>query len=255
MHITNSSNLGFALLNQLSALRIRRSVIYGAIIIAALIAFETFNYSTTDYALTDLLGELKFAGLRWATILSLAFCGIDFAGVARLFSPEKDTHQSNEVWYLFAAWLLAATMNATLTWWGVSMAIVSHPSQSTAVVSQNTLYRVVPVFVAIMVWLIRILIIGSLSMSGDRLLAQTQPAQTMRSRPVHTSVPSATVTRPVAARPSGNSHITGRITARPAAPTGSAYPRQEPSYHNLSARAHQASFEVQSEAANRNERS
>ena len=69
-------------------LPIRRGAVFGMILLAALLAFEIFNYSTTDFALTDLLGaNLTFAGMRWATILSLAFCGIDFAGIARLFTP------------------------------------------------------------------------------------------------------------------------------------------------------------------------
>jgi hypothetical protein len=41
---------------------------------------------------------------------------------------------------------------------------------STTVLDQSTLIKAVPVFVALMVWLIRILIIGSLSMAGDRLI-------------------------------------------------------------------------------------
>ena len=96
------------------------------LIFGALIAFELFNYSTTDHALQDLLGGLKFGPLAWSTILALAFCGIDFAGIARLFTPEQGVEEPKEVWYLFGAWLLAATMNAILTWWGVSMAITNH---------------------------------------------------------------------------------------------------------------------------------
>ena len=66
-----------------------RGLIFGLIILGALLAFEIFNYSTTDYALTDLLGDLRFLDLRWATILAIAFCAIDFAGIARLFTPER----------------------------------------------------------------------------------------------------------------------------------------------------------------------
>jgi hypothetical protein len=55
-------------------IRIQRGLVFGTIIIAALSAFEIFNYSTTDYALTDLLGDLRFLGVRWATILAIAFC-------------------------------------------------------------------------------------------------------------------------------------------------------------------------------------
>ncbi len=101
-------------------------LLFGGILLGALLAFEVFNYSTTDFALRDVLGDLRFAGMRWSTILSLAFCGIDFAGIARLFTPEKGRDEPAEVWYLFGAWLLAAAMNACLTWWGVSVAVINH---------------------------------------------------------------------------------------------------------------------------------
>src|SRR4030067_1058750 len=125
-------------------LQLHRGLLFGIIIITALLAFEFFNYSTTVFALTDLLGNLEFLSLRWATILAIAFCGIDFAGIARLFTPEEGNNEPAEVWYLFAAWLLAATMNAMLTWWGVSIAILNHQSLGNAVVSNEMLLKIVP---------------------------------------------------------------------------------------------------------------
>src|SRR6185295_3405001 len=95
----------------------KRGLIFGGIILSALLAFEVFNYSSTSFALQGILGNLAFGPLKWATILAIAFCGIDFAGIARIFTPEKGRDEPAEVWYLFAAWLLAATFNATLTWW------------------------------------------------------------------------------------------------------------------------------------------
>src|SRR5512136_241975 len=87
----------------------RRGAFFGAILLLAWFAFEAFNYSTTDFALTDMLGaNLNFLGIRWATILSIAFCGIDFAGIARLFITGKEINEPKEAWYLFSAWLLAA---------------------------------------------------------------------------------------------------------------------------------------------------
>ena len=150
-------------------LRLNRGIAFGAIILIALFAFEIFNYGTTEFALNDLLGELKFLGLRWATILSIAFCGIDFAGIAHLFAPDRATRQHDEVWYLFGAWLLAATMNAMLTWWGVSLAILNHQSLGNPVIGRDLLLQAVPIFVAVMVWLIRILIIGTFSVAGEHL--------------------------------------------------------------------------------------
>lgn len=161
-------------------IKIQRGLIFGALILTALLAFELFNYSTTDFALSDLLGELKFLGISWATILSIAFCGIDFAGIARLFTPEQGADEPTEVWYLFGAWMLAAVMNAMLTWWGVSIAILNHQTLGNAVVARDTLLRVVPIFVAVMVWLIRVLIIGTMSIAGDRLFSQSEARRSSR---------------------------------------------------------------------------
>jgi hypothetical protein len=149
--------------------RLERRAAFGIIIVGALLAFEIFNYSTTDFALYDLLGDLKFAGLRWSTVLSVAFCGIDFAGIARIFTPESGNDERVEVWYLFGAWLLAATMNALLTWWGVSIAIIGNETLGNAVIDKVTLLKVVPIFVAFLVWLSRILLIGTFAIAGEGL--------------------------------------------------------------------------------------
>ncbi len=198
-----------------------RGTLFGGILLGALLAFEIFNYSTTDFALTDLLGhDLKFAGFRWATILSVAFCGIDFAGIARLFTPERGHEEPAEVWYLFGAWLLAAAMNASLTWWGISIAVMDHTALGSPLVSQATLTKTVPVFVAVMVWLIRVLIIGTFSLAGDNIFRvdARRPARSY-SQP----------RRQPASRPSTASP---RPKPRPVSAT-SASQRYEPTYHPI----------------------
>ncbi len=159
--------------------KFNRGAAWGAIILIALGAFEIFNFSTTQFALHDVLGDLSFGGIRWASVLAIAFCGIDFAGIARIFTPEQGRDEPAEVYYLFGAWILAAGFNATLTWWGVSVAIAQNPvTHSSVVMSAETYTTVVPVFVALMVWLIRLLIIGAFSLAGDRLFttAEIRPA-------------------------------------------------------------------------------
>jgi hypothetical protein len=207
-----------------------RGLLFGVLILGALIAFEIFNYSTTDFALADLMGNLRFADIRWSTILAIAFCGIDFAGIARLFTPERGIGEPKEVWYLFGAWLLAATMNAILTWWGVAIAILSHESLGGSVVSRETMLKVVPVFVAIMVWVIRVLIIGSFSVAGGRLFTQSGSPQ-----PAHQAM------RPVPSQPLASSGALSAQSAtfRPVQKAGqksaqSAYVRSEPTYHPVS---------------------
>jgi hypothetical protein len=233
---TYRRNVGDGLLALLKNKRIDRGAAWGLMIIGALIAFEIFNFSTTQFALLDVLGDLKFAGLRWATVLAIAFCGIDFAGIARIFTPEQGRDEPTEVWYLFGAWLLAAIFNASLTWWGVSVAIVNHSSAGAgSVVSGSVMTKVVPVFVALMVWLIRVLIIGTFSLAGDRLFTTDHSARGSfrpSHKPVNQPVPSATL-RPAStlARPSNASAF--RPAPKPT-PQGTFAPRPEPTYHNAS---------------------
>ncbi|HUH97003.1 MAG TPA: hypothetical protein VLZ89_06580 [Anaerolineales bacterium] len=244
--VRNSRSVGDGLVSMFRDLgrgkRLNRGAAWGLMIVTALLAFEIFNYSTTQFALADVLGNLKFAGFRWATILAFAFCGIDFAGIARIFTPQQGRDEPAEVWYLFGAWLLAAGFNATLTWWGVSVAIVNHTSAAAgAVISNATLIKVVPIFVAVMVWLIRVLIIGTFSLAGDNLFSTAElrgyPAQKpypQPSRPVTVNSVGPTL-RPASSLPRPVQNY--RPAPKPAPATN--FDRAEPTYHNLS-------FEAQS---------
>jgi hypothetical protein len=218
--------------NLFRGITLKRGFAWGAIIVFALIAFEIFNYSTTQFALLDVLGNLTFAGMRWATILAVAFCGIDFAGIARIFTPERGRNEPAEVWYLFGAWLLAAGMNATLTWWGVSVAIVNHNSLASGVViSSSTLTKVVPIFVAVMVWMIRVLIIGTFSIAGDNLFSSADDRPRTQMRPA--SQPVVNTLRP---RQNPVNPISSNYRPAPkAVPTAASFAaRQEATYHPVS---------------------
>ena len=141
-----------------------RHVAIGLLMLVALFAFEIFNFDTTRYALSNLLGNIRFGGAAWASILAVAFCAIDFAGLVRVFTPEEDGQTPKEVWYLMGAWLLGATMNALMTWWAVSLTLLNHDFGN-EVLSREQLLRIVPIFVASLVWLTRILFIGSLTVT------------------------------------------------------------------------------------------
>ena len=170
-----------------------RGLIFGGIILSALLAFEVFNFSSTSFALQDILGDLSFGPLHWSTILAIAFCGIDFAGIARIFTPEQGRDEPAEVWYLFAAWLLAAGFNATLTWWGVSVAIIKHNAEGGILLGQQTMSHIVPVFVAGMVLLIRVLLINTFSIAGDRIFSLAEESvsrsQSVQNKPMYRPAP------------------------------------------------------------------
>jgi len=138
-------------------------------IAAVLIALEIFNFSTTKYALQDLLGNMSFGPTTWAAILASAFCGMDLIGIIRLFDVQKQKQVGNEGWFLLGAWLLAAIMNTGLTWWGVSLAIYNHPVESVLVVDPMKIVTFIPIFVALIILLSRIMIIGNLSSTIKRV--------------------------------------------------------------------------------------
>jgi hypothetical protein len=232
MHISQSFRQN--LFKSFVKIKQKKGVLYLVIIILALIAFEAFNYSTTDFALSDLLGDLRFVGIRWATILSLAFSGIDFAGIARLFTPETEENEPKAVWYLFGAWILAATMNAILTWWGVLMAMQTHPVLSAGMVDAVFISKVVPIFIAVMVWLIRILIIGTLSSRGDHLLhgadrPELQPVSRREYRQAQSRAAHPETSRLPAQKPARAVSVQQRPerTKRPSRPEPNYIPLQE----------------------------
>jgi len=249
--------------------RFNRGATWGLMILGALAAFEIFNFSTTQFALADVLGDLQFAGTRWATILAIAFCGMDFAGIARIFTPEQGADEPKEVYYLFGAWLLAAAFNAMLTWWGVAVAIVNHASLSNgAVVSNETMTKIVPIFVAGMVLLIRILIIGTFSIAGDRMFSMqrqeqynrynnSRPAQQQTYRPQYKPPqqqyqahqqyqqqpilrPASSLNRPVQSNMSANSY---RPAPKPTMQQSSFVP-PEPTYHAYNSEKNNHSFDA-----------
>lgn len=180
-----------------------RKTAVGLILLIALLAFEIFNFDTTRYALRDLLGDIRFAKIEWAAILAIAFCSIDFAGLTRIFTKEQEANEPKEVWYLMGAWLLGASMNAIMTWWAISLTLLENEFGN-EVMSRDQLLRVVPIFVAILVWLTRILFIGSFTVAGEHFfefsgLRQSAPPQrTMPYREPMTSQmqPTPAVTQP-----------------------------------------------------------
>lgn len=215
-----------------------RTYIIAGIMIMSLLAFEMFNFDTTRFALSSLLGEEKFLWFQWATILAIAFCSIDFAGLVRLFTPEKGADEPKEVWYLMGAWLLGATMNAVMTWWAVSLTLLNHDFGN-EVLSREKLLLYVPIFVAVLVWLTRILFIGAFSMAGEHLFdlhGEKKPRQQKQRPSSHLPAQTSTArttprmaTRPFARtpQPASTSTVTPieSVVPQPIRPMATAQPK------------------------------
>jgi hypothetical protein len=134
-------------------------------------------------------------------------------------------------------------MNATLTWWGVSLAVLNKDSVGDAVISHSTMLRIVPIFVALLVWLIRVLIIGTFSVAGERLFNQfeARPGRLIERRiRGEAPQPSFTPLNPRHAASRTLSSVQQRPNTRAAnfSQSGSkAVPRPEPTYHSLHSNA------------------
>ena len=172
MNITATQRLGRMTNQFFKTLRTRSGSVYTLVIVLALAAFEIFNFSVTHFALRDMLGDYGTGMLTWPLLLALAFCAMDIAGIASILSSSEEADRSG--WYLLGAWVLAAAMNAGLTWWGISVAIYNQPVHDVVLVDPMTYVTLVPVLVAVMVWVIRVLIVGSLVGSMGALEGQKQ---------------------------------------------------------------------------------
>lgn len=152
---------------------------YIVLVFVALLAFEIFNLSTTEYALKDIWGNAGVLSLAFATIVAVIFCAIDFAPISRLLFPEAK-RKANAWFYVFCAWCLGIGMNAALTHHAITVAIANHVSAGSVFVNQSLITRFVPIFVTIMVVLIRAIIIGTLSVAGEALIRTDTDLSTRR---------------------------------------------------------------------------
>ena len=155
---------------------------FGLILLISIIAFELYNFDSTRYSLSTFFGDLDFWGIPWAVILAIAFCGVDFAGVAQLFTPQRGREEPRAVWFLFGVWLLASVVNAILTWWAVLIAMITTGVEANELYTAEQMLSVIPWVVAAMVWLARILLIGVAAFGGDHLLAR-KPATVSYRKP------------------------------------------------------------------------
>lgn len=160
--------------------------VFGLILVSALGAFEAFNYDTTRYAFDTIL-EGSFWGFSRSAILAIAFCGMDFAGLSRIFTPETNfKKEPKEVRYLFGAWLVAAMLNGLLTWWAVSVMIINSDAGN-AVLNQEQLLTYAAPVVAVGVFLTRVLIIGTISSAGDHLFNANPSSKSSKSSRTQTN--------------------------------------------------------------------
>lgn len=158
------------------------------ILVGSLAGFEVANFASTEFSLSNLTGNIEFAGIKWATLFAVAFCGADFAGLARLFTPQKGKDEPIEVMLLGGAWILAAMMNALLTWWGVTQAMLAQGVPGNEILTHQELIVWFPRLAAGLIFLIRILLIGSLTVAIEGM-SHHKPAFAPKEKPEEARIP------------------------------------------------------------------
>lgn len=128
---------------------------------AALLALELTNAATTWYALESLMGGVGIYRASFAMLLTFGLASLDAGGLYRLFHPATagDTNRTFALWSILFAWLLCATTNAVLTWWAVAAAMAGHVTGN-VLLSAKQLLDTAPVFLALSLWLMRILLVA-----------------------------------------------------------------------------------------------
>jgi len=148
--------------------------------IVGLLLFEVFNFDTSKFALETLLGNQAFAGIPWSGILAVAFCAIDSLSLIQLFGPEEEGDLKD--WLLVGVWLIGASLNACLTWWTISIILLTQEIGN-EVLSREELLLFAPIIIAILVLLTRITLIGTLAFAKSSTTSHSKPKSNV-SRPV-----------------------------------------------------------------------
>lgn len=208
-----------------------RGLWFGLILLVALVAFELFNFSTTEFALFTLFGDRDALGVAtWASVLAIAFCGIDFAGLSRLFTPETGRKEPKEIWLLTGAWFLGAAMNAVMTWWAVGSALAANPNLGNEIASRADILHYGPLLIAGLVWLTRILIIGTFAFAGDHIFSTAEQVGSSSvvdgmARPVRSAAPRSVPKSAQTQRLPDGGYEERRASARPKATQRSLFGR------------------------------
>ena len=140
----------------------RRSLIHSLLVIGN-ISFMVFTYATVAYALHDVFGDLRFWGIRWASILTFNFSGIEYAGLARLLTPDSEDPPS-ETKYLLMAWILVTIFNSLLIWWTIHIGFTDPQNPYYADIPSVS-PNIVAIIIVLLVWIIKIGLMKILTMN------------------------------------------------------------------------------------------
>lgn len=159
------------------------------------VALELVNWTTSEGALLLFLGRTQVIGLYIASLLALAFCGVDLLCLWRITTPAaRAEDESKTVVLMLVMWVVGTLLNAVLTYFSLKHTM----SQTTA--WQSDIWQgfnpldVLPVALAGGVWVTRVSLIWTLASELDRrlhpaLAPKLSPVREYRPEPVAVPAP------------------------------------------------------------------
>jgi hypothetical protein len=144
-----------------------RADLFALILLVGLGCFLWFNYMTTLSTLDRVLGDTKSV-----TAFAIAISMVDFAGIARVFTPETNLKdESIFVYVMLGVWMVAAFVDIILTWWWVALQMSN--AGAAAHIPEGIggwMLELFPWAVAFMEFAIRVPLVLLVGQYGDRLL-------------------------------------------------------------------------------------
>jgi len=205
---------------------------FGLITVLGLLAFEIFNYATNQDAMAKIFGEAKFFTIPIYYLLAIAFSAIDLGGLSSTFTEEDWGH---EPWWVYVAtggWLIASIVNALLTYLAILVGMALAPISQLAVVMPKVaaVYDYLPAALTIVIWLIRVMLIGSIVASTNGGRPKKKPIQ----RPVQqAAAPTASQAyRPMSPAPAKPQVSMHQVPVRLSGTQSSSSPGGRPSGNN-----------------------
>lgn len=147
-------------------------LVVGGIIFLSALAFEVINIATNVAGFESFFGGIKFLGISWAIWATIAFEAADVGCLCYSWDRKFDFRTHPEAGFALTAHFFAGFADAGLSYFAFMMAIGNSVSQMANVVGEKAILTWAPVFLALMIWVIRTLLMGTIVTQGRNIFSQ-----------------------------------------------------------------------------------
>ena len=148
---------------------ISRRFIKGIVLAISLFAFEVFNYDTTHMALVNWFAQANPASVNK---IVWAFCLLDLMRLTQFFGIKHSA-------FIQKIWLFGVGVNALFTWYNARMTVWQYDFGH-VVLRRQQVVLYVPIFIALLVFLTRVLFVEALVATIQKRVPPVRTAQSSR---------------------------------------------------------------------------